>query len=174
VRRGWWRRNAIALTALPIVLGAVFVVAGRPLIDLWTADDLPARTAAIDEPFPWDTGTFELGEVHVAPDPLDDDGDPFEAPPGTVVWRTAWRASGPDEYVGSGCVVQLIDRTGRRFGADPAELSRLDTANGCGPGFGDDPTDYRFVRYFLLPAGAEPAAVRFGSVLHDTVEIRLD
>lgn len=173
MRRAWWRRNAIALGALPLVAGAAFLVAGRPLLDLWGADDGADRTAVLAEPFRWDTGSFELREVRVAPAPVDDDGDPFDPPPGTAVWRTAWRASGPDEYAGSGCVVQLVDREGRRFGADPAELNRLDTANGCGPGFGEDPGDYRFVRYFLLPADAEPVAVRFGSSLHDTVEITL-
>jgi hypothetical protein len=174
VRRGWWRRNAVALAALPIVVGAAFVVAGRPLIDRWRDDDRADRTVALDEPFAWATGTFELRAVRVAPAPLDDDGHPFEPPPGTVVWRTAWRASGLDEYVGGGCVVQLVDGEGRRFGADPAELGRLDTANGCIPGSGADPGDFRFVRYFLLPADAQPTAVRFGSVLHDTVQITLD
>ena len=128
MRGRWWRRNALALAAAPLVLGSAFWVAGRPLIDVWSESDAPARTVGIGEPFGWESGTFELGTVSIVPSPTDDDGDPFEPPPGAVVWRTSWRAGGPDDYTGSGCHVQLVDEQGRRFGADPAELNRLEPA----------------------------------------------
>lgn len=169
----WWRRNAVALAVAPLVLGAAFWVAGRPLVDIWTEDDGPDRTVAITEPFTWETGTFELRSIEQAPHPLDEDGDPFEPPPGTIVWRTAWQASGPDEQTGSGCLLQLVDTEGRRFGSDPTELNRLGAGFGCAPDFEVDPASYRFVRYFLLPAGAEPAVVRFGGAFHEVVAITL-
>jgi hypothetical protein len=169
----WWRRNAVALAAAPVVLGTGFWVAGRPLIDLWSESDAPVGSAAIGQPFSWDTGTFELSTVRLVPSPFDDDGDPFDPPTGTVVWRTAWRASGPDADTGLGCVVELVDADGRRFGANPAELNRLGNRASCTPTDETDADRYHFVHYFLLPAGVEPVAVRFGSLLHETVEIRL-
>lgn len=169
----WLRRNALALAAAPLVLGAAFWVAGRPLLDVWSQSDAPARTIAVGQPFSWGTGTFELGAVEIVASPLDDDGDLFEPPPGTAVWRTAWRAGGPDEYTGLGCDVQLVDHAGRQFGADPAELNRLELAGACTPDDDAGAADYRFVRYFLLPAGAEPALVRFGEP-GDVVAITLE
>jgi hypothetical protein len=170
----WWRRNALALAAAPLVFGTAFWLAGRPLIDVWSESDAPGPTVPIGEPFAWESGTFELRTVAVVPSPLDDDGDAFEPPPGTVVWRTAWRAGGPDAQTGSGCLVQLVDEHGRRFGADPAELNRLDVASGCTPDDDAGAADYRFVRYFLLPAGVEPALVRFGAIDRDVVAITLE
>lgn len=170
----WWRRNAVALAAAPLVLGSAFWISGRPLIDVWSEDDAPDRTVAIAESFTWETGTFELRAIAPAPHPVDDDGHVFEPPPGTVVWRTAWLASGPDEQTGLGCLVQLVDASGRRYSADPAEVNRLEPGMSCAPDFGADPAGYRFVRYFLLPAGAEPARVRFGGVGRDLVAITLE
>jgi hypothetical protein len=170
----WWRRNALALATAPVVLGAAFWMAGRPLIDLWSESEAAARTAPIGQPFGWDTGTFELSTARVVPSPRDDDGDPFEPPAGTIVWRTAWHASGPDLQTGLGCVVELVDAGGRLFGANPVELNRLGNRASCTPKDDAEASDYRFVHYFLLPADAEPVAVRFGSLLHETVEIRLE
>jgi hypothetical protein len=170
----WWRRNALALTAAPLVLGTAFWVAGRPLIDVWSQSDAPVRTVAIGEPFVWESGTFELRAVAVVPSPRDDDGDRFEPPPGTVVWRTAWRAGGPDAQTGAGCLVQLVDDQGRHFGADPAELNRLDVTRACTPDDDAGAADYRFVRYFLLPAGVDPAIVRFGAFDREVVAITLE
>jgi hypothetical protein len=170
----WWRRNALALAATPVVLGCAFWVEGRPLIDAWSQSDAPALTVSIGEPFVWESGTFELRAVAIVPSPVDDDGDAFEPPPGTVVWRTAWRAGGPDALTGLGCLVELVDERGRRFGADPAELNRLAVAGGCTPDDDAGAADYRFVRYFLLPAGVEPALVRFGAIDREVVTVTLE
>jgi hypothetical protein len=168
MRHPWWRRNGPALAAAPFALGAAFWVAGRPLIDIWTIDEPAPRTVQIKEPFGWDGDMFELTAIEPAPHPIDDDGRPFESPPGTVVWRTAWEGRGSDEQTGLGCIVEIVDGDGRRFGADPTELTRLGGGSGCTPGFGADPASYRFVRFFLLPADAEPVTVRFSGFDTDT------
>lgn len=170
----WLRRNAAALAIAPVVVGASFWLSGGSLIDIWRRDEDPIeRTVTSAERFTWDTTTFALEEVAVVDAPTDRSGGPVALPTGTVAWRTAWRASGPAGDAGFGCTMEMVDGAGRRFGADPVELADLDLGIGCTPGTGDDAADYAFVRYFLLPAGAEPTAVLVGGLTGGTVKVLL-
>lgn len=171
----WVRRNRWALAGLPLVASAAFLVAGRDLLDVWfdDPDARPERAVRVGDPFEWGGGTFELVAFERVTDPVGRDGEQYEPPAGTVLWRGDWQASVPDEEDAYACQVLLVDAADRRYAPGPFETHALDGAALCTPGFDDDPSGYRFTQYFLLPADADPAWISFGGGEEEQLAITL-
>lgn len=88
-------------------------------------------------------------------------GEPFQIPAGTRIWRATITFDAPKADAVSGCFISLEDREGRTFGSTPEELAGAKLPYpGCTPDDENTPSPFQTVAVFLLPETATPAAVR--------------
>jgi hypothetical protein len=96
------------------------------------------------------------------------DDRPWQPPANTKVWRAtiaidAGDKLATDKYAAAGCVFGLEDTEGRRFTANPSELSGSNPSRQvatCSPEEDTTPSPWEVEVYFVLPESAQPAAVR--------------
>jgi len=163
--KGWWRRNTWGLIAViplfAIAAGLVFI---DPAYRFW-------NNRASQPVSPGEGSWVSLPGVRLrlggfdAITLLDFRKKPVSLPPDTMAWRAVIEFQVDDEQVARGCKVQLEDAAGALYGVQPAEMSRArvnDVGLPCAP---KDPGQGKLTRYstpvyFVLPADAEPVAIR--------------
>lgn len=93
--------------------------------------------------------------------PLDTIDEPLAVPAGLIVWQATIEVHVVNKDTFAGCDLYLVDASGRRFGAEPQQLSRMKTENGSCYNFDDETaTDYETVTVFLTPADVVPVHLR--------------
>jgi hypothetical protein len=157
--RAWLRRNRWGLAALPLVLALI----GAP-----EADDLInryyyARYVSAIEVASGTTGTYGKGRVRLQAlepvEPTDYDGKPV-AFAGYRFWRAELAFDLDEAKALDGCAIALEDRSGRRFSAGPHELAQTKLSSGSCFDFDNNQRAFNSEIYFMLPADAQPAAIR--------------
>ena len=167
--KGWWRRNLWGLIALLPVLALALGPSVKDALDTYNRVD--AHEAVLPGADGWVSYAdvrWRLVGFEPATDLKTSDDQPFQPPANTKVWRATITVDAgdkwaTDKYVVAGCNLGLEDSEGRRFTANPTELSgsaagrRVAT---CSPEDDDTPTPWEVEIYFVLPESAQPAAVR--------------
>lgn len=156
---GWWPRNRWALPAMIITLAGLAWPLSEPARDVWWPG-APHRSHQ-----PADDGWTSLAQTKIRladlaridESPEDELGDEPAIPDDYQVWRAELevRADGGKARV---CDVDLSDAEGRVYASGSYHVPSFEdesVAVECGSG--EDPGG---VVYFLLPADAEPAAIR--------------
>lgn len=127
---GWWPRNRRALLALPVVLALVAVSGLGRVLMFWLPHELTDRVetdagspVTFTDTYQDVNGTHErtvdLAVVRVTADaePTTTTGDPALGedllPPGTRLWEVELVVDADPDTVLTGCVIQLVDETGR-------------------------------------------------------------
>ncbi|MER7278953.1 hypothetical protein ABT369_31400 [Dactylosporangium sp. NPDC000244] len=169
---GWWRRNRWGLLLLvPAVAAALagpYFRDAHVYLENPTEPHVPVAGAKGG----WVTyagARMRLDAVTEVESPADRSGKPADLGGGRV-WQAKVTYETADAGALAGCTVYLEDGGARRFGDRPVELSPVGLPSGGGcdrpraagasapPGEGPYQRDY----YFLLPAGATPAAFFVG------------
>lgn len=110
VRRGWWRRNAVALVALAIATAAMIVVGVVLPIRAWSDNHRPGPLVAAGEEARIGDARFRLTKAGL----FHPDGDPgVDVPKGSVILAVLIRVS-TTRKLSAGCGVSLV-----RNGTDP-------------------------------------------------------
>jgi hypothetical protein len=160
VRRGWWRRNLWGLIVVLPLIGGFFALNAQ---DFYNANfaSTPRDPAPVDA-----DGAAVLDDYHVAIDSFESVGedDPALLDRGVTVAGSvqAWRAvvdfTGPEEM--ADCTeVDLIDDGARIHPAGPSLLDGIGALS-CNADDIGAPSPYQSTFYFLLPAQAQPQALR--------------
>ena len=158
--RGWWRRNWWGLLILPVVLMASLFTGMRELYEaFWSSEPRVPVTAEAGGWVGLGGARMRLVELAEPDRPTDEPGWPASLPAGVRAWRATMEFAGSSEDLG-GCTIELETSGGAIHAANPTELGGIGFA-ACAP---DDnatavPT-HRLTVYFLLPASAQPVAVR--------------
>jgi hypothetical protein len=167
--KGWWRRNLWGLIALLPVIALALGPSVKEGLDLYN------RVDAHEAVLPGSDGWVSYSGVRMrlvgfapATDLQTYDGEPWQPPANTKVWRAtvaidAGAKWATDKYAVAGCNLKLEDTEGRQFTANPAEMSGSNPSRrvaSCSPEDDDTPTPWEVEAYFLLPESAQPAALR--------------
>jgi hypothetical protein len=173
--RGWWRRNLWGLLVLPPAVAlSVAIPFKEEVYDRWFKLEPRVPVTATQGVWVGYAGArLRLLESGLVDQVTDRAKKPF-AVPGAKVWQARVGIDEPNEKALGGCQVFLEDSAGRKYSDRPPELNgaALPFAAGCvppidvdeGPSSGPSPsaTRLRFEQtfFFVLPASAEPVAVR--------------
>lgn len=171
VRRGWWRRNRSGLLLLVPVLVVALWSPVRDTLDTYRRTG--PRQPVSGAPGGW----VDFAGTRMRLVSLTEDDHPGDArtggpalPPGVRAWRAVLAFDPAASHAVDGCQLELEDTAGRRYDDNPNELSPFflpfascapdDADNGEGRPAPDGAPGYRTWAYFVMPAGARPAAVR--------------
>jgi hypothetical protein len=180
----WWRRNWWGLLALaPVLVAIVLLSPDEPYQTWWKAEPRePVHTRA-DGWVSYAGARLRLAQLAPA-QLLDAAGEPFPVPEGLRAWQaTVTIEPGADPEALAGCELRLEDGDGRLFGSGPSELDEAELADGdlffadsCYPPEDDEAGGGGFetVAVFLLPAAADPAALRVSVLAQLPVYARLE
>jgi hypothetical protein len=160
----WLRRNVWALVALPVVIVAL----GLPEINDLYHRYVTGRFREAVEVAKGAQGTYGDGRVTLVDitkvTPTTYGGDPIEVPSGYVFWKAVLSFDLKAANSLGGCKIFLEDGEGRRFTTSVKQLgdSKLRSSDGCADysSLDGEKTSFTSDLYFLLPPGAEPAAIR--------------
>lgn len=174
-RRGWWRRNRLALAILPLVVALIGLLGSYRFVNFYAQYELtkPARAAAgesvtlVQE---WsDASGAHLREVTLGAGPTrvvatypGADGQEVAIAPveGTQVWRIPLQVQADPEQVLTGCSYAVVDQHGRvATGTVTGMGDHLLSVNYCVPAATPGP-DYDMGELWEFTFDDEPAAAR--------------
>jgi hypothetical protein len=160
--KGWWRRNLWGLIALLPILGLALGPTLKESLDLYN------RVDAHDAVLPGGDGWVSYSDARIrlvsfgpATDLKTYDGEPFQPPARTKVWKATLAFDAASKDAVTGCTLALEDSEGRIFSANPTELSGARARfPACTPEDDNAPSPWQVDMYFMTPEAAQPAAVR--------------
>jgi hypothetical protein len=166
----WWRRNVWGLVALV----PAFALALGPGVkdgydEFWKAKPHQAISATADGWVNYAGARMRLTDLVRVTDLVDFDRKPVTLPDNMQAWRARIAFQAPDDSQLGGCRILLEDRSGRTFGSEPGELSRVkvplsgcsrDTTTATSGPSPAQPGSFETVAYFVVPVGTQPVAVR--------------
>lgn len=156
--RGWLRRNRWGLVALPLTLALIGAPEADDLINRYYA----RRFVSAIEVSSGTTGTYGKGRVRleaVTPVEATDYDDKPVAFAGYRFWKADLAFDLDEPQALGACTISLEDQRGWRFDAGPHELTQTKLRSGSCYDL-DDKLAFSSEIYFLLPADAQPAAIR--------------
>lgn len=159
---GWWRRNRWGLLVLVPVLALALGPSVKDGYELYSRmDDHEPVSAGADGWVAFSGARIRLAELVEATNIPAYGSKPFQLPEGVRAWRATMTFEASNPKAVSSCKIELEDRDGRVFTANPVELSaaRVPYA-GCTPDDDAKKSSFQAVAYFVLPQSAKPAAVR--------------